>query len=241
MMVENPFIVPMDVPFKPYTRVRRAYQPKKSEHYVKIPERYTHTLLLRRKISLHNIAGFVDVISEDPNSIAQMMANNGHFNTEKPFDEVSFVGTMREEDGTLRNLDWEEEPYILRFGFPLHNPAEYARLLNTYVDVRLGKERYMAAWNLSTPAVARRMQRLEEDNEIIVKEKNLFNLNAEVLEALDTGFEGDIDFSRITFIWLAPDAKKLRAIELTFHQFFDDDEQPAIPIFPEKELVIARA
>lgn len=238
MRVENPFIVPMDVPFKPYKGVRRAYQPKRGEDFVKIPESYTHTLLLRRKISLYNIGGFVDVISEDPNSMAQILANNGHFQVEKPFGEVYFAGTMRGEDGTLRNLDWEKEPYILRFGFPLHNPAEYARLLNTYVDVRLGRERYMAAWNLSAPAVARRMWRLEEGNEIIVKEKNLFNLQAMDLE---TATEGeDIDFSRITFVWLSPNAKKLRSIELTFHQFFDDDEQPTTPIFPEKELVIAR-
>lgn len=239
MSVENLLVVPMDVPIKPFARMRRAYWPKKGENGMDIPERYSHTLLLRRRVSLHNIEGCVDIISENPEAMAQMLVNNGRFQVEKPFGEVAFIGIFR-EGNTLQDMELEEVPYILRFGFPLRNPSEYAKLLNTYVDVKLDKEKYMAAWNLSTPAVARRMQALEEGNPIVVKEKNLFNLkdvgDVEIDDAV-----GDTDFGRITFVWLAAYAKKFRGIELTFHQFFDGDyEEPTMPIFPEREFIIAR-
>ncbi|MEK7617082.1 MAG: hypothetical protein AAB414_03430 [Patescibacteria group bacterium] len=241
MSAENLLVVPMDVPIKPFARMRRAYWPKKGENVMDIPERYSHTLLLRRRISLHSIEGRVDIISENPEAMAQMLVNNGRFQVEKPFGDVIFKGVFR-EGNTFQDMEYDEIPYILRFGFPLRSPSEYARLLNTYVDVKLNKEKYMAAWNLSAPAVARRMQSLEEGNPVIVREKNLFNLKDIGEVEIESDAEGNADFGRITFVWLAADAKKFRGIELTFHQFFDGDyEEPTIPILPERELVIARS
>jgi len=241
MSAENPLIVPMDIPIKPYKGVRRAYWPKKNESVISIPERYSHTLLLRRRISLHSIEGCVDVISENPDAMAEILVNNGRFQLEKPFGEVAFKGIFR-EGNTLQDMELEEVPYIMRLGFPLRNPSEYAKLLNTYVDVKLGKEKYMAAWNLSIPAVARRMQALEEGNPLVVKEKNLFNLKGVgEIEIEGSGTE-NTDFGRITFVWLAADVKKFRGIELIFHQFYDgDNEEPQEPILPERKLIIARS
>ncbi len=40
----------LDVPFRPYERVRQNYWPKKGENPAIFYERYNHTLLLRRKL-----------------------------------------------------------------------------------------------------------------------------------------------------------------------------------------------
>jgi|SRR3989338_646794 len=237
---ENILEIPMDVPIKPYLGMRRWFWPKHGEKPNQIPEGYNYTLLLRRRVSLHGIEGFIDVIGEDPNSLAQMVVNNGHYDVEKPFGEVAFRMIWGAETETLRDADLDEQPFILRFGFPVRNPAEYAKLLNTYVDVKLERERYMAAWNLSLPAVARRMKRLEEGNPIRLKEKNLFNLK-DVEPAAEGDGINEEDFGRITFVWLTPEIRKLRGIEMTFHQFYDNDgEEPDIPPSPEKDLVLAQ-
>lgn len=172
----QPYLIRLGVPFRPYERVRQNYWPKKGENAAIYYERYDHTLLLRRPVSLYGIKGHIDIISDDPER-SWIEAITKSLPVEKPLGDAHVEMIYGGRD----DITYTEKPYLLRFGFLLRTPAEYARLLNTYVDVELGKEKYMAAWNLSIPRVARRMQRLEDGEELALTEKNLFNLkNAEV-------------------------------------------------------------
>ncbi|OGE36847.1 hypothetical protein A3B45_01570 [Candidatus Daviesbacteria bacterium RIFCSPLOWO2_01_FULL_39_12] len=234
----QPYEIRLDVPFRPYERVRQNYWPKRGKNAAIYYERYDHTLLLRRSVSLYGILGHIDIISDDPmrSWIEALMKN---LPLEKPFGESYFRMIYRGRD----DITYTEQTYILRFGFLLRTPADYAKLLNTYVNVEMGKERYMATWNLSIPRVARRMQRLETGEDLALAEKNLFNLkNAEDVE--HDGPEGgsNEDFGRVTFVWLPEDLKKLRTIKLTFHRFFgeDDEEQLVDPIAPNRERLLIR-
>ncbi|MDD5147336.1 MAG: hypothetical protein PHV63_02190 [Candidatus Daviesbacteria bacterium] len=234
---DQPSEIKLDVRFKPYKRVRNFYWPKKGEDPAIVDERYDHTLLLRRKVSLYGILGWIDIVSDDPESWVESLIRG--LPIEKPFGETHFEEIYRGRD----NIKYTKKPYILRFAFHLHNPAEYAKLLNTYADVNLGQERYMAAWNLSVPRVQRIMQCLEDGKEVILPEKNLINLKTE------NGNDGDIDgdgrnedFGRASFVWLPEDLKKLRTIQLTFHRFFDkdDEEPPTEPPIPDRERLLVR-
>lgn len=239
----QPYEIRLDVPFKPYEKVRQNYWPKKGENAAIYYERYTHTLLLRRPVSLYGILGHIDIISENPEAPAEILV--GSFRVEKPLGTADFKELIsRGPDGNGLSIEYTMKPYILRFGFLLHTPAEYAKLLNTYADVDLGKEHYMAAWNLSVPRVARRTQRLEEGKDLALTEKNLFNLkNAEKADGdgPEKGSSGE-DFGRVTFVWLPEDRKQLKTINLTFHRFFDEgeEEQPVEPTLPDREHLLVR-
>ena len=235
---DQPFEIKLDVPFKPYERSRKFYWPKKDENPAIVYERYDHTLLLRRRVSLYGIPGWIDIISDDPESWMESLVKG--FSIEKPFGETHFEEIYKGRD----DIEYTEKPYILRFGFHLQTPAEYAKLLNSHVDIELGKERYMAAWNLSVPRVQRIAQWLEDGKEIILPEKNLINLKKESERNVEPGEDArNEEFERVTFVWLPDDLKKLRAIKLTFHRFFDegDEEQPVEPTVPDRERILVRA
>lgn len=57
----------------------------------------------------------------------------------------------------------------------------------------------MLGWNINRPRISRIMERLEVGEEVIVVEKNLFNQKN--TDTDETG-ERDIDFHRVTFVWL---------------------------------------
>lgn len=238
---DHSFEIQPDVPFKPYERVRRFYWPKKGENPSIVYERYDYTLLLRRKVALYGIPGWIDIISDDPESWVELFVRR--LPIEKPLGETSFGVTMYRGRDDDVEYEYTEKPYMLRFGFHLHNPAEYARLLNTYADVNLGKKQYMAAWNLSIPRVQRVMQRLESGKEVILPEKNLINLKTENGNDDFTGEDvRNEDFERVSMVWLPGDLKKLRTIKLTFHQIFDEGggEHPTEPVIPDRERILVR-
>lgn len=236
----QPYEIQLDVSFRPYERIRQNYWPKKGENPAIFYERYDHTLLLRKKVSLYGIPGYIDMISEDPMAQAEILL--GSFRVEKPLGPAHFEEVIsRGLDNTGLSVENTMKPYILRFGFLLHTPAEYAKLLNTYVDVDLGKERYMTAWNLSIPRVVRRMQRLEVGEDLALTEKNLFNLKNATEETSEEGLPNE-DFGRVTFVWLPESRKKLRITRLTFHRFYDegDEEQQPDLILPGREHLLVR-
>lgn len=228
--------IKLDAPFKPYEGVRRLFWPRKGEQPFVIPESYNHVLALRRKVLLYDIEGYIDIVSEDPNAVTEIPL--GGFPLSKPLGDTAFIIDYRGRDNTT----YREQPYILRFGFPLRTPAEYSKLLNSYVDVEMGKNKYVLAWNLSRPTVTRNMKRLENGEEVIIVEKNLLDL--EVVEEEKEEGDEDRGFERATFVWLPENLKQLRTITLTFHQLFDrddDQEQPIEPIIPERERILFRA
>lgn len=224
----HPYEIKLDTPFKPFETARKFYYPQKGKQPFLIPEKYTHTLLLRRGVLLYGIRGYVDIISENPDAPAEILVRN--ILLEKPLGDADFKEIYRGRN----NITYVKQPYILRLGFPLGTPNEDAKLLNSYVDVTLGKEQYVLAWNTNISRVRRAIRRLENGEEIIVVEKNLFNLKNTDTEK---DIEGeDNDHHRLTFVWLPDDLKKLRAISLTFHQLYDkgDQKQPTEPIIPER-------
>lgn len=236
------FEIKLGIPFRPYERVRNFYWPKKGENPAIVYERYDYTLLLRRKVTLYGIHGWIDIISEDPVAKAKILV--GNFQIEKPLGPAHFEEIYsRHPSDTDLSVEYSKKPYILRFGFHVHNPAEFAKLLNTYAGVNLGRERYMAAWNLSVPRVQKIMKRLEDGEDVMLPEKNLINLKTG--NENDSDIDGDgrnEDFGRVSFVWLPEDLKKLRTIQLTFHRFFDEDDekQPTEPTIPDRERLLVR-
>lgn len=229
------FEIKLDVPFKPYAGIRKRYWPKKGENPAIVHEDYDHVLLLRRKVSLYGIKGWIDVISDDPFSFLETAG----FPIEKPLGEANFVGIYRGGPGPA-DYTWRERAYILRFGFHLCKPADYAKLLNTWVDVVLGRKRYMTDWNLNIPRVQRVMKRLEEGKEVILPEKNLINFKR--MDKINNDVDAkNEDFERVSVVLLPEDLEKLRTIELTFRQIFDKghEEQPT-PTRPHGERILVR-
>ncbi len=242
MLIERPNFEPqkdnqayeivLGVPFKPFKKARKFYWPKKDEQPLLIPESYTHTLALRKEVLLYNIKGYIDVITENPTAIAESFFSG--FPLEKPLGDTAFSEVVRSRN----DVEYIERPCILRFSFPLHTPAEYVKLLNSYVDVKLGKEQYVLYWNIDMPLVRGNMEKLRNNENVIVTEKNLFNLKWS--EEVPEDEKGEIkELGRATFIWFPRDLRKLRKINLTFRKFDDgkDSYIPEEPVEAQKELV----
>jgi hypothetical protein len=186
------------------------------------------------------------VITDDPISGLQSLFGENCRLVEKPMGETHFESIYKGKD----NQEFTEEPCILRFSFLVHNPGEYAKLLNTEADIELGKERYLLIWNQNRPLVKRCMQYLEEKNKkiVVVTEKNLFNHNELNFNEQKSDYpDGELEieelekleFGRITFIWLPAELKQLRKIKLTFYRLDDGggSTEPLKPIDPEKERI----
>lgn len=228
---EGSFEIKFGVPFKPFERVRKPYWPKKGEDPGIVPERYEHTLLLRKKVLFLGIEGYIDLISENPkNQFASLVKK---YPLEQPLGLAYFKMIYhRSKD----NVEYTQHPFILRFAFIPKNPAQYTKLLNSYVDVNLNKEEYLLVWNLSKPSVQERMQMLETGEKVVIVEKNLFN--TKVLENSKPEERSENKrIGRVTFVWLPDEFKQLRTIKLTFDQFDNGDDlnEPSNPISPNKE------
>lgn len=231
----------LGVGFRPYRESRRFCIPGEGNKPLLVPEQYSHVLALRKQVSIYGIHGVIDLISEDPYAIFDSMLAKGSRGVETPLGFTHFESIYRGEG----NEEFTQRPYILRVSFLVRTPNDYAKLLITYVDVKLGEEQYLLLWNQSRPKVKRCMQRLEENSDpLLVVEKNLFNIkemgNSE-LEGPITEEEKDRhekeDLGRCTFVWLPKNLKKFKTIEFTSNQFGGEgnQEQPTEPIEPEQE------
>lgn len=240
MSVENPrwesrkdgqaYEIGLDITFKPFEKASKPYWPKRGAETFIIPESYSYTLLLRKKVSLLKIEGYIDIINEDPKNQFTPVAEN------YPLDQPLGLAYFRMIYGGKDDIEYTQYPYILRFAFLLNTPAEYSKLLNSFIDVKLGEEEYLLAWNISRPAVKRRMLKLESGEKTLVTQKNLFKLQEGDVEDIDIE---DKKFGRVTFVWLPDELKALRTISLTFRQFDDgnDHSEPSTPVIPDMEKV----
>lgn len=213
---EEAYLIQLGVPFKPFERVRSFYWPKKGEDQIDVPESYSYVLSLRKKVLCYGMDGVIDVISEDPETWPTTIK-------EKHPQPLGLAYFRFVYDG--KDMEITDQPFILRFTFIVKTPAQYSKLLNSYADVQLGKKHYMLAWNLSMPVVEKEMQKLENGEEVMVVEKNLFDtdeMDPRTLEEIEGGRE---EFGRITYVWLPDDLKKHRTIKLNFKQFEDGDEE----------------
>lgn len=222
------------VTHRPFKGVRNFFHAPKGQKVLWISEDYDYGLALRKGVTLDGLNGFIDVITDDPKSWIQSLVGKHCRPVEKPLGETNFESIYRGNE----QEEFTEEPCMLRFAFQTHNPGQYAKLLETYADVELGKEKYMLAWNQNRPLVKRCMRYLEEGGkDLYIVEKNLFNykeidevpadpITDEEIEELEK-----LDARRVTFIWLPLDLAELRTVKVTFHHLDDgkDNKQPEIP------------
>ncbi len=230
-VVIPPHEITMGVAFKPFENATRFCIPGEGDNPL-IPEAYTYTLALRREVRLSQIPGVIDVITDDPNAaVASILTRQGG-GVEKLLGEAYFE-SIYSGKGKER---FTERPTILRFAFLIHSPKDYAKLLNTYAEVKLGEEQYLLVWNQSRPTVKKELQALEGGSELLVVEKNLFNVKEDSEEIPTDGYE-ELEFGRVTFVWLPHKLEPLRTIEITYHQVDggDGDSQPNKPPEPEVE------
>jgi hypothetical protein len=209
--IQQPQNVEIAVPFRPYEMATRFMQ-QMPQHFL-IAESYTHTLLLRRELQYEGIQGVVDVISEDP--------KGPHWPLEKPLGGAAFcyAGTLK--DG----FSLEEKPFILRFAFLPRTPAEYTTLLHSYIRVKLRKEEYELYWNWNRPGVKRNMQKLETGVEVVVTQKDLFNVKEIPGDVDDVNMEAfeNTEVGCLTFVWMPKKLNRFKRIQLTFHKFGGGD------------------
>lgn len=239
----KPCEIQFGITFQPFANTRRFYGTPKGREPFYISEDYDYGIALRKRISLNGIDGFIDVINDDPSSWLQSMIGKNCRRLEKPLGETIFESDYR-GDG---KEEVTEEPCILRFSFLTHNPGQYAKLLETFADVDLGKEKYMLVWNQNRPLVKKCMQYLEEGGkELLIVEKNLFNYkeieaNMSLVGDQEIGISEKNEFGRITFVWLPLELRKLRKIKLTFHRLGGEDFRTNLiaPNEPERELIPA--
>lgn len=235
----KPYDIQLGVRFKPFKGVRDIYQVPRGQKLVEIPEDYTYKLTLRKPIMLYGIRGFIDVITDNPFAMFAVMPHNP---IEMPLGQTYFESIYKGPN----NQEFLQEPRILRVSFYPRGPKDYVNLLNTYADVKIGKEDYVLAWNYSRPRARRILQLLQEGERGWLVEKNLFH--AIPKDAI--GGIGDIeneevpsaeDLGRITCVWLPSQLKKLRIPEFVFYRIDHGDDQSADSIrpTPEKELVPA--
>jgi len=231
----KPYDVSVGIPFKPFEKAEGFIKPD-GEQPVPIPEEYDYIVLLQRKILYLGVEGYIDVISEDIETMGEIPVG-GH-SLEKPFGDVAFVLTISQSDTTAREI-----PYILRFSFIARSPSDYTKLLNSFVDINIGDCEYTLVWNINRPFVKENLKHLESGEEILVVEKNMFNRKkseegGDVGEAELEEFENKM-YERIGFVWLPDDLDKLRTIELVFNQFEDgDDKEPQLEPDPSDKKAI---
>ena len=236
--------IQLGIPFKPYERMRSLYWPKNGEDPLKVPERYEHILALRKQVSLYGMDGAIDVVSENPREWSRAIASMAEgIGVEQPMGLAYFHMIIGPEQD---DIEFSEVPFILRFTFLAKTPAQYAKLLNSYADVELGKEKYLAAWNVHRPSIDERMKKLESGEQAMVVEKNLFNLK-KYEKAEEEGMimtdEEPTKRRRLTYVWLPvpDDLSQYRAIRITFNQFDDDGDNQEDSIDPspnQRELVL---
>lgn len=235
--------IQLGISFKPYENDSRFCIPGEGDKPFLVPDQYSHVLALRKPVSIYGVHGVIDLISDDPYAIFDSMTAKVSPGIETPLGLTHFESIYRGKG----NEEFTQRPYILRVSFLVRNPNDYAKLLITYADVKLGEEQYLLFWNQSRPSVKRCMQRLEENTDpLLIVEKNLFNtkeLDKTKPDGPVTDEDKDMyekeDFGRCTFVWLPKNLKKFKTIEFTFNQFGGggDQEQPTEPVEPEKKPI----
>jgi hypothetical protein len=221
----SPLAVRSGVTYKPFEDFEDFYRfiPEDRINHNKIAETYDHYLLLRRRVMFMGINGYIDIISEDPAAMFQIVLPGR--TCEKPLGETYFMFAMYVKNDP-ENLDVDENPYTLRFSFFLNSPRNYSRLLESQIDVKLGEEKYSLFWALQRKKQKKILRRLEFGARgVRVSEKNLFNQRLIGEAEIEGEFESDElsneDIGRSQFIWLPEDLEKLKTIEVTF--LGDDD------------------
>jgi len=217
----EPYEISTGVPFQPFEKAQDFIKPDVEEKPTPIPEEYDYVMLLQQKVSYLGVEGYIDIISEDIMAMGEVLMSD--HSLEKPFENVGFVLTISESDVKAREI-----PYILRFSFILRSPADYVKLLNSFIDINMGEGEYVLVWNINRPCVKENLQYLESGEEVLVIEKNLFNRNnstdKDVEEADLEEFERKV-YGRVAFVWLPDDLDKLKTVELVFNQFGDGDDR----------------
>lgn len=232
---DGQYEVRVSVSFKPFEKHRKFFYPKKHEQPYIIPEDYDYVLALRKKVAYLGIEGYIDVISEDPKEMFASLVRRGAQAVEKPLGEVAFI-MIYDQKGT----SYREVPYILRFSFLVKNPSDYAKLLNSYVDINCMEKEYMLLWNVCRPCTRNNVEKLRDGKKLLIIEKNLFSTKLMDDEMVDgEEFVEKVDdehVGRVTWVWLPKDLKLLRKIELVFNVFGGDHyvEQPTEPNQPEQ-------
>lgn len=220
-MGENRYNIVLGAPFKPFKGAREFYFPPEGKKPFYIGEDYTYHLYLRRWVNLQGIDGCIDVISEDPKSFIRkmaVMAAGYRYFSDEPLGETNKT-TYYSGNGVYTP---EEESAILRFSFILNTPEEYSRLLSTYGEAKLGRERFLLTLALNERKVSEGFDVLRSGRKLLVVEKNIFNLK-EVekmeklawLDTVDEKVEGEVP-ERVAFVEFPVDLKKFRTIKLTF-------------------------
>lgn len=231
------FEIGLDLPFKPFEKEKKFFWPKKGDKPFVVPEDYNYVLSLRKKVRFRNLDGYIDIIQDDPiYSIVRGFLNTR--DVEKPMGEViNKLGWGKD------SVDIEEAPQIIRVSFFTKKPSDYSKLLQSYVDVKCGEQIYIMAWNINRKCVQERIRVLENGDELLIIEKNLFNQNLidEEVE-YSPGDDAEEEIGKIGIVWLPRDIKKLNTLEFTFRQFGSDDYpktlDPAPPLKkPEPVLV----
>lgn len=234
----SPFEIQRGTSFRPYKGVRRFYQTPKGKSPLIIPENYDHGLALRKWVTLDQMDGLIDVITDQQFAWVGSLMKGG-YPLEKPLGEVSFISDMHSD----RRVVNREEPAILRVSFHPKTPSDYAKLLNTEAEVKLGPERYMMIWNLSRATARKNMQCIEEGHDIWVIEKNLFNIKkASAIELENCALEEleklrNEEMERVTFIWLPINLRLLRTIDFRFNSI-EHDTGDSIEPSPSIERVL---
>ena len=165
----QPHEIMLGVPFRPYEKTKGFLRPGQGGYPFSVPESYDHIILLRKEVSFLGLKGCIDVISEDQDQEWGPLFSR--YPSSQPLGVAAFIiDYYGANDQRIR-----EQPFILRFSFALSNPAEYAKLLNTYADVECGKKNYNLFWNFNEMGVRRNMAQLEAGEKAIVVEKNLFD------------------------------------------------------------------
>src|SRR3972149_1736722 len=82
----KPYDVSVGIPFKPFEKAEGFIKPD-GEQPVPIPEEYDYIVLLQRKILYLGVEGYIDVISEDIETMGEIPVG-GH-SLEKPFGDIN--------------------------------------------------------------------------------------------------------------------------------------------------------
>ncbi len=211
--------------FRPFLRMRNLHQDKEGD--LQVPESYDHGIVFRRNVSLFGIPGCIDTITEDPLGFWDLTYVKNP--PDRPLGQVYFAMTMRRSDG---QITYNREPFILRSAFLVDNPGQYSKLLNSYAEVVLGKERYLHPWNINRPTVKRNMEKLEAGEQVLVVQKNLLPAKQDdLVEAPSVDLENMV-FDRLNFVWLSNDVRPLRRkISFTYWQIeHGEDQEPYLEV-----------
>lgn len=235
----------LGVPFKPFRGVK-SYPSSQGKEDLVVPESYAHYLYLRRGVSFNGINGVIDVIEDDPKDFMHQMAVMA-----SPYRLFIDYPLGRFMPETAYRGNGQYEPIVvstcLRFSFLVKTPSEYTKLLTTYGDVFLGKDKFLLIFNLNQQGIKRGLQVLEEGKKLLVIEKNLFNYKE--LEKMEKKPVGDLEIAsskkdksdpgRIAFVRLPENLRKLRTTEVVFNRFnpWGESEYPAEPIQPNMEQI----